>query len=784
MAASLAIISQSASAATYTGRGYFSNNPAQTTLQWNEDVFPGRTSAASPDTIPDRARNKAGFIDYMKDKLNHGNTQERTAAAYVINTMVGAGDRGNPAVDKSTNPDMIEEWEARINDQSITMVTDSQDPNRYGGITFYDHSINDVFVTNYNPGARQLIMFKKGASVVYVIEKPCGNPVGRLSLPKPQIDWEATPKTVGHPSAVKPGKDITWDHTVNKTGPDKTTEKIYWEIKQFKKDNGGPNEIGVTIASDTIEKNKPNGSILSRTKSYTAQAGDLGKRICQYIRIKPYAVVANDVKNTFRSSSPVCIPVKKDVVSGDFVPNSTVSPDYTEPNTKYYWDATVTDGFIPQSTHPHPLEPQKEETILWEVRKIVYPPENTTVFVGGTGPFVCPTAAPCPVVHSGHALKQPGSPNPLRVPVSGEQEETVPDNMAAGTRICYVSSVKLPKGLDPYTHWYDDWRWEQTGTDAHGDPIYGWVNHPYPVDETVYKDESTRLWSHSDADCVMVAKRPRVQIRGEDLAVRGDITTSVSKYADEGGKTFGSWVEYGAFSLGQNDFAASGAAYNEGSGTDNKALWSKLTFANDSGEPYGEFGSIPEPPKIAEYYVSKATTPWGGSLSGADGIYSTGSVSVSGNGVTGSYVIYSSGDVTINNNIQYSDKSFAPGDKLPQVIIIAKNIRIQGNVTRIDAWLITTVNGTNHGSINTCVDVPDAADLADYICANKLEVNGPVVTGNLLLRRTFGAKPNLDRGVAAEIFRLRPDAFLWGYGQSSSNSVAQTVDISELPPRF
>jgi len=783
----LTIGSQPVSAATYNGTGYFTNNPAQTTLQWNEDVFPGRTSASSPDTIPDRARNKAGFIGYIKDMLN-GGPQQRTAAAYVINTMVGAGKDGEKFNKQRTpSPAMIEDWEKRINDPSITMTTDFQDPNRYGGITFYDHSINDVFLTNYNPGGRQLILFKHGASVVYVIEKPCGNPVGRLSLPVPKDNWEATPNTTSRKSAIKPGQNIPWHHTVKKTGPDNTTDPIYWEIKQFKKDNGGPNEVGITIDHGTMSKNKTNGEILSKDTTYlNASESDIGKRICQYIRIKPYAMVDNNLKDEhFRSSDPECVPVRKEVENGDFVPNAIVSPDYAEPNTEYYWHATVTDGFIPQSTHPHPPVPQKEESITWEVHKIIYPPSVTSEYAGGTGLFACPAGATCNQESSppGHALKQPGSPNPLRVPTSGDNTGVVPDDLASGSRICYVSSVHLPKGLEPHTHWYDDYRWEQTGTDSHDDPVYGWVNHPYPVQEEIYKDESTRLWRHSAADCVTVAKRPRVQVRGEDVAVRGNIITSVSKFAD--GKTFGSWVEYGAFSLGENDFSASGAAYNEGSTSDDRAAWSKLTFANYKGEPYGNFGSIPDAPKIAEYYASKITGPWSGSiLDDNSGVFSTGSTSISGIGVSKSYVIYSSGDVTIDHNIEYSNGPFDSGAKLPQVIIIAKNIKITGNVTKVDAWLVTAVSGADHGSINTCSDVADTAPLTDGDCRLPLVVNGPVVTGNLLLRRTYGARPGIDRGVAAEIFRLRPDAFIWGYGQSSSDSVAQTVDISELPPRF
>lgn len=736
------------------------------------DILTGRDINGNGQAIPASVNSKPEFITFIVGRFHSGNVQDRIGAAFIIQEM-----RGSHAWPSDAD---IDDWVARMQQASVSVskVWDGS----VGRTSWYDNDKKNTFYGDHPNVGRMVMVVKQSGKVKAKIEVLCGNMVAGAIPIELKNNWEVTPDTTSRKSAVKPGQTIPWNHTAKKTGSDKTTDPIYWEIRQFKKDNGGSNVLGSVIDSGTIPKKQDNGEILSKPKQYIATESDIGKRVCQYVRIKPYAMVDNELKDErFRSSDPVCVPVRKEVENGDFVPNAIVSPDYAEPNTEYYWHATVTDGFIPQSTHPHPPEPQKEGSITWEVHKIIYPPSNTSIYAGGTGAFDCPVAPQdCPLVHSGHALEQPGSPNPLRFPISGDQTDTVPDNLASGSRICVVSSVFLPKQLEPYTHWYDNYVWENVGTNDN--PVWVLVNHPYPVQEEIYKDESTRLWRHSAADCVTVAKRPRVQIRGEDIAVRGGIITGVSKFAD--GKTFGSWVEYGAFVLGENDFSASGAAYNEGASGGDKALWSKLTFANNRGEPYGNYAAIPDPPKITEYYASKATGGWDGSLLGNGGIYSVGSRSVSGRGVTKSYVIYSSGDITINDNIEYNNGPYAPGAKLPQVIIIAKNIKITENVTKIDAWLITTVNGTDHGSINTCSNFADTAPLTDADCKLQLEINGPVVTGKLLLRRTYGARPGIDRGVAAEIFRLRPDAFVWGYGQSSSDSVAQTVDIVELPPRF
>ena len=98
---------------------------------------------------------------------------------------------------------------------------------------------------------------------------------------------------------------------------------------------------------------------------------------------------------------------------------------------------------------------------------------------------------------------------------------------------------------------------------------------------------------------------------------------------------------------------------------------------------------------------------------------------------------------------------------------------------QIDAWLITT----DDGSIDTC-NTP--GPLSDRICDQELRINGPVITNKLYLRRTAGTRNDIEteRGAPAEVFNLRSDAFLWGYQQSSSNYIAQTIDLTELPPRF
>ena len=108
-------------------------------------------------------------------------------------------------------------------------------------------------------------------------------------------------------------------------------------------------------------------------------------------------------------------------------------------------------------------------------------------------------------------------------------------------------------------------------------------------------------------------------------------------------------------------------------------------------------------------------------------------------------IIVASGNVTIKSNIRYADVPLSEGlGAIPQVLIFAKNIYIDSQVERIDAWLITTGTGTD-GRLRTC-DVPNVnvirgatQDNLDPVCSRRLQVNGPVMAGKVDLWRTAGS---------------------------------------------
>lgn len=328
---------------------------------------------------------------------------------------------------------------------------------------------------------------------------------------------------------------------------------------------------------------------------------------------------------------------------------------------------------------------------------------------------------------------------------------SVPDNLAAGTKVCFVASVSKP-------------------TQA-----------------------AAPIWRHSTMACIVISQKPKVQVWGGDVKTQGKIETGVVSDANGGTtKQFGSWVEYAGFSVGTNTGFSSGSGLNNGS-TDTQPNINKFTFANVDDTGASRYGLYTLPPSVSlsDQFATSVSSgaPTNSNLGNMNsGTYHTNDFNITAStvgydaaaGKGKSIIIIASGTVTISGNIDYASPgggAFSGISQLPQVVIIANKINIIGGVTGINAWLITTgVDGT----INTCSDRLSTDPLNSTVCKNQLVVNGPVAASHLYLRRTFGTAPNDP----AEIFNLRPDAFIWAYLRSAQNSTANTMYTVELPPRF
>ncbi len=386
----------------------------------------------------------------------------------------------------------------------------------------------------------------------------------------------------------------------------------------------------------------------------------------------------------------------------------------------------------------------------------------------------------CNDVASGTRQFVPGSSTLADTEVASASHLTIDDKWPVGTKVCYVFTMPKPSDL-------------ATPTDRYG-----------------------------RAACVVIGKRPSVQILGGDVNVGqrfvddsepvNPAATSIQAgqtiKGDPINRVFGSWAEYGIFAtgpvvgLGSNSGLENGAPVVTSISGGTQDSWNKLTFAN-AVQDYGSFtspGTIPDEPAalLASNQVVSQITIDPVAFNGAmtSGIYekNAGDLTIStGTLDGGSSVIVSvpNGTVTIDGDLMYNDGPYTSITEIPRLVIIAKNINIKGNVARVDAWLVArnSPGGTTGGGgiIDTCSDGPHPpADpgLTINDCANPLMVNGPVMARHLLLRRTAGSGIGASSGDPAETIDLRADTYLSALAHRSSALTPATTYTVELPPRF
>jgi hypothetical protein len=361
-------------------------------------------------------------------------------------------------------------------------------------------------------------------------------------------------------------------------------------------------------------------------------------------------------------------------------------------------------------------------------------------------------------------------------------------DLESGSKVCFAFSVKAASS-DPSNHLTTlDNTWNHSSLNSNG----------YGINTTT-----------AIQPCIIVVKKPKVQVWGGDLSVgktKGSsagvdasvsTTTSIKSYG-----TFGSWVEYGIFATKTISGMASGSALNGGLGiTDVTAQvcdFSKLSFTNagtitcSSSTKKGYYNPKRAIPAVEASFAGGNTNSVSGTIAPKDldsGIYkSSGDITLSQSELTSgtsgkSIILKVSGTVTISGDQTYNSDNngakYTGISQLPQLVIIADNINISKDVKRVDAWLIA------NAKINTCIEGGETTQLTANICSDPLTVNGPVMAQQLFLRRTAGSDKGADHsGDPAEIFNLRADTYLWAYARATSSGRIQTVYTTELPPRL
>lgn len=568
---------------------------------------------------------------------------------------------------------------------------------------------------------------------------------------QPNVSVESITGTESTTQAV-PGDTITWSHSVTNTGTNATSESVAYNYVSSEgiAGSGGDWMQASGLASDASSN--------EQTSTYAVTQDDVGERLCRATEATPGSSRTSDgIK-----SSAACVDIPYDY---------TLTPTINDPG-----EGTDIVGNIGNSG------PTKSRSnTQWQLNRMVYPAGTTPNTAASNSPEA---QVPC-----------------SRPAVAGLATEC--DILGSGTGTTITTSGRDVAATDNNTTEYD------IGTKI----CYSLSVQPYSSSSTV--------WAHSAMVCRTVNKKPKIQVWGGNLiAETVDTSTTIKRVygPDSDSVIFGSWSEYGILAPGTIAGMASASGLNSTTETrTSQSAWSKLTFGNtaSSGSPaFGSYSNLAglslqdsENQTIVQSYGNQTGAPIDSTLAlDLDvGILSSGVYTPAGTtlNLTAANTTIPSGrqviinatgkTVTISGNIRYQDTTYTSIADIPQLIIIAEDINIAGNVTNIDAWLIAI------DTLVTCSDRGTASQLkaitggvitnSDYMlvaadCANQLTVNGPVAADKLWLRRTAGSGTGLASGDPAEVFNLRADAYLWASSQTSARAVYRSTYTKELPPRF
>lgn len=727
-----------------TWRGYFTNRFEDQ----GREVLPP-SSGANGLAIPHTVNSVNGLINHLRSAYNSSNAQRTTGSAFIVHTMLGRN--GNQASRTVTAGDW-NELTKRMNDrQSKGRI--AWTGNVSGWInSYYQPNSNDAaFYRDWRSEAGITFRDDDGR-IIYRLIRRCANPIGDGARGLPEVnEWQVRDDSFiqradnnGNPTGdslgstvnnARPGERYVFNHRVTNQGPDALDRNITtW--RSYNYPGNSNSRTDVATGGNNTGANQQVRTVLDNTGIIPATAA--GQQWCSRIHAEPRAY-----NNTARlNGNQLCVNVP---YAYDLTPHVSVGGDLGT-NVEQGSTGTTVDTRVDNEG------PTQSRNSIWQLIRFEVAPDapGSTISdrAGNNDNNGCDTHNPRAGVGN-CSVVQDGSGQVFNVG-NTELDRYMHDtgDTAIGSRICFVLSVSTPTAA------------------------------------------ANPSWGHSQPACIMVVKKPKIQVQGGDLwAGRqfqddnterepANITTGTSTIQ---GTTYGSWGEYGIFATGSISGIASGAGIAGGRPQSEAVArnLNRLTFANTPA--YGAYTTNPSTiPDYAGIYggdngrgVSSELN-----LGSADGSYFTdGNVTITGgdNVPKGRDIVIHANNVTINSPISYTD-GYANLQEIPRVIIIAEgNVSISPGVERVDAWVVAK------DTLYTC---NQRAELTIDVCDRQIVFNGPVAANEVSLRRTHGSDTPDERERPAEVFNLRPDAMLSAYQSAVGGDRAQTVHQIELPPRF
>lgn len=748
--------------------GYFSN----VKVQFGKEVLPAMGSKLKgdklTDAIPQSVNTVAKFIAILKAANKSRDDQRVTGSAFIVNTMLGrngpGGGRNVSAADWATIT-------ARLNDRQANKKID-----------WIGNAVNNINSYYQNGGANDDALYYDGAglnepgiqiyddsgNLTYALLRRCANPVGENvgGVSKPTAVWGlsaastvntvilATGKVITkNVTTAKPGDTLQWTHQLTNDGPDATTVKVHSNLLITGFSNGWgtspPAEYGPGDTAAGAAAKKVMRTIVSYAK-YTVTQADVGNKLCEMVRYKPSS--SSSAASGAGNNSCVTVPYV-------YTLTPSVTPDVSgvvEPGAPVNLASAVANN---GSTKSKPTQ--------WQLTQIVVQPGSAVPNPAGGNSLLLPCGtyftgpgAVCSTLKSGINTVFKNGNNPLA------SNLITAGDLSVGTKICFALSVQPRAGND-------------------------------------------NKWVHSAPICLVVGKKPKIQVWGGDLSVGKSFSGSAvpsnvqTSNSVKSGNTFGSWIEYGIFATGSVSGVASGSAYAgpglAGATTCQASMLSFTNATDDNGctdtTSIGNYATTRSIPDVASSFTGSgsvlppAVVPNNLTAGGVFIGTSAGNLTINTSTLNPgkSVILKVNGTVTIAGDQKYNPGPYASVSQLPQLVIMADKIIINSAVTNVDAWLIA--NGPN-GIIETCDTgsatyiLSGAQGLTSNKCQTPLTINGPVMAKQLWLRRTAGSGTGAASGDPAEVFNLSPDAYMWAQAQATSGGRIQTVYTTELPPRL
>lgn len=671
------------------------------------------------------------FMRYVEAKYTGGG-KDRIGAAFIYNTMVGNAAPGTGTSVSNGEWDELHNRLYAFVDSGGTLTRRAGYPYRVN--TFYQDSAGDIAWYGER-GAMPAYVFARGGTEYYVIKEICANPLGGIGIP--QSGWTMAGRVTASRTTVSPGQNVTFNYSLRNAGSTKLDKDINWAAHVTTPGGSIGALVNRGVLTERLGANSNWRQVTTENYTIPANASN-GQQFCRFIA---YAPQSNANGMTGRSPI-VCVVVRVmpgATATSDYMGGSFINVDETGT-----WLHTLNARGFPASEHG----------TISRVEYDSFQRLGSAVTQLGSGGF---------------GISGSGGTGTFNTSYTGRVQDV-------GLDVCHYFNYRI---------WVQQWHTAYTyGTDADGNTI---VTGSYRVrDPDVIGSSGSSQGSTSPGrdQCVKVAKKPTVQVWGNDLRVGSGFSNPTSSGAGSGvttpqftasGLLKGSWAEYSIIAPTRSPAGrqsvfriASGSGYVAPiSVGGSAALWNRLTFSNTSptnAGNYTAYNQMGNAPDVLSYFTSGHISPRLTLVNPAPGNVSS---------YQPNTVLVASGVVDITGNIQ-NDSSAANPRGITQMVIIAKGgFKIHENVTRVDAWLITP-----GGTINTC---PNAGgQLTTNDCPALLQINGPIMAGDLEMKRTGGVMT----GAPAELFNLRGDAYVWARGMSEDAGVWHTVNLRELPPRY